>query len=237
MPALEAVYEVGADGVVVDLELTRDGVLVACEDRLLRASSAAFAGVADATYAQLQALDGGIGFAPLHQRTPIPRLDQVLSAFGRRCEVWVCPPLILSSTRADAFAVALGEVARAYDADVTLLSEDFEILEAIREVNAGVKRVYRPLDASFEIEGSARLLACVDGLAFGAAHLYPEQAEQAQRHGKATVAVDCDTPNAAIRALRTSVDAVVTERPGWLLDWFDYMRQRPGPGSYARISP
>jgi glycerophosphoryl diester phosphodiesterase len=235
IPALESVLEAGAEGIVVDAEVTRDGVLVACEDRLLRASSSSFRGVGEATYAQLQALDSGVGFSPLHQRTPIPRLDQVLATFGRRCEVWLRPPLILDARRGDDIAGAIGELAR--DRDVTILSEDFALLENLHELGGRLRRIYQPLDPDFQLDRNHRVLRSVDGLAFPASQLSPDQSADARTHGKIVVALDCDTPNAAVRALRGGVDVAITERPAWLRDWLAYTRQRSAAGGVSRVAP
>ena len=55
LPALRSALLTGANALVVDVELTRDGVLVVCDDRLLRATSARFHGTREVKVSPLAA--------------------------------------------------------------------------------------------------------------------------------------------------------------------------------------
>ncbi len=78
--AVQLAWEQGADAVEVDLRLTRDGQVVALHDATAWRTAGAHLAVADATLAELRALDAGSFKGPAWRGEPVPTLREVLAA-------------------------------------------------------------------------------------------------------------------------------------------------------------
>ena len=81
MAAFSAAVELGADGLELDIHLSRDGIPVVIHDESLERTTDGQGLVADASLKQLQQLDAGGWFSPEFMRSPLPTLAEVLSAF------------------------------------------------------------------------------------------------------------------------------------------------------------
>ena len=77
LPAFQRALEAGADGVELDVRLTRDGQLVVFHDRNLDRTSNGTGPVNHSTFAEIRSLDVGSWFAPEFQGETAPTLDEV----------------------------------------------------------------------------------------------------------------------------------------------------------------
>ncbi|RMG85713.1 MAG: glycerophosphodiester phosphodiesterase [Chloroflexi bacterium] len=84
LPAFELALAQGADGVELDVQLTRDGHLVVIHDESVDATTNGHGFVRDMTLAQLRELDSGSWFGSQFANTQIPTLDEVFETLGRR---------------------------------------------------------------------------------------------------------------------------------------------------------
>lgn len=87
LPAFRLAIEQGADGVELDVQLTKDGVLVVFHDARVDALTDGRGALADLTYAQVKALDAGVRFGRSWRGTRIPTLEEVLAALPPDFEV------------------------------------------------------------------------------------------------------------------------------------------------------
>lgn len=76
--------ELGADGIELDVQLTRDGEIVVIHDFTLEATTDGQGRVADWTLAELKRLDAGIWFDPALAGQRIPTLQEVVDAVGHK---------------------------------------------------------------------------------------------------------------------------------------------------------
>jgi glycerophosphoryl diester phosphodiesterase len=212
LPALRAALDEGADGLAVDVELTKDGVLVACEDRLLRAVSEAFRGTRDATYAQLAMLDAGVGFSPLHHRAPIPTIEGVLAAFASRCEL----VFLMPDDADEELAEALGQALSGGPGSLGVVSESVRLLSLVHRNAPKVRRILRVLDPWADNDVIIGMQRDIDGVAAPIRQITPDFALELAAAGVELVAEECETPTVTKRALHLAVDCVLTERPRWL---------------------
>ena len=82
MAAFSAAVELGADGLELDIHLSRDGIPVVIHDESLERTTDGQGLVADASLEQLQQLDAGGWFSPEFAGESLPTLAEVLSAFS-----------------------------------------------------------------------------------------------------------------------------------------------------------
>ena len=83
LPAFQRAWEAGADGVELDVRLTRDGRLVVFHDRNLDRTSNGTGPVNHCTLADIRSLDVGSWFAPEFNGETAPTLDEVFESLPR----------------------------------------------------------------------------------------------------------------------------------------------------------
>jgi glycerophosphoryl diester phosphodiesterase len=76
--------ELGAEGIELDVQLTRDGEMVVIHNFTLEATTDGQGRVADHTLAELKQLDAGRWFDPAFAGQRIPTLQEVVDAVGHR---------------------------------------------------------------------------------------------------------------------------------------------------------
>ncbi len=133
LAAFELAADQGADGVELDVQLSRDGQAVVIHDFSVDATTDGDGLVADLSLAQLKTLDAGSWFAPEFAHERIPTLDEVLRAFGKKLLINI---EIKSADSGGAIESAVADsVARCGVADRVIVSS----------FNAGILRRFRAL--------------------------------------------------------------------------------------------
>lgn len=84
LAAFEQAAQQGAQGIELDVHLTRGGHLAVIHDATVDATTDGQGAVAEMSLAQLKELDAGAWFAPDFAGERIPTLDEVFAAVGRR---------------------------------------------------------------------------------------------------------------------------------------------------------
>lgn len=87
VPAFKRAMEVGADGVELDVHLTRDGHVVVIHDETVTSVTGMPGRIREMTLAEIQRLDAGSYFGPQFAGTRIPTLDEALDAVGPQAVV------------------------------------------------------------------------------------------------------------------------------------------------------
>jgi glycerophosphoryl diester phosphodiesterase len=82
LPSFELAADQGADGIELDVQLSKDGYPVVLHDFTVDDTTDGRGEVRDLTLAQLKALDAGYRFSELFRGTRIPLLDEVFEAVG-----------------------------------------------------------------------------------------------------------------------------------------------------------
>ena len=97
--------EMGADGIELDVQLSKDGELVVIHDFVLETTTDGTGPVRERTLTELKALDAGSPFDPAHAGQRIPTLQEVIEAVGHRLLLNI--ELKTSSWRDDGLARAV----------------------------------------------------------------------------------------------------------------------------------
>ena len=82
LAAFELAFAQGADGIELDIQLSRDGHLVVIHDYTVDATTDGQGSVADMTLEELKQLDAGSWYADRFAGQRIPTLGEVFAAFG-----------------------------------------------------------------------------------------------------------------------------------------------------------
>lgn len=87
LPAFEKAIEMGADGIELDVHMSKDGKLVVLHNFTLDDTTNGIGAVDQLTAAELANLDAGSHFSSEFAGTPIPTLEQVFDLVGDRCRI------------------------------------------------------------------------------------------------------------------------------------------------------
>jgi glycerophosphoryl diester phosphodiesterase len=215
MAAFRLAAKVGADGVELDVQLSKDGEVVVMHDSRVDRTSDGCGRVADLTLAELRALDAGGWYAPEFAGERIPTLAEVLHELGPRLVLNVeLKAASLFGGGLEAEVVRLVEDAGLGER-VILSSFDPLALWRVRRLNPHLSTglLYAP-DSPLYVRGRwlqalARPAALhprwdtLDGLSIAAAH----------RQGLAVRPWTCDDPDGLRRLIAWGVDAIITNVP------------------------
>ncbi|MDY7040456.1 MAG: glycerophosphodiester phosphodiesterase family protein, partial [Chloroflexota bacterium] len=119
LSAFRLAAELKADGVELDVQLSRDGEAVVIHDFMVDATTNGSGPVAEKTLAELQALDAGSWFDAAFAGEHIPALQEVMDAVGHR--------LLLNIEIKLPFTLANAGL----EAEVVRLIEDNELLDRV----------------------------------------------------------------------------------------------------------
>ena len=81
LPAFQLAADMGADGVELDIQETKDGVIVVCHDETVDRTSNGAGWLKDYTFEELRKLDFSYGNAA-YEGTKIPTMEEVFELLG-----------------------------------------------------------------------------------------------------------------------------------------------------------
>lgn len=87
LPAFQKALEMGVDGIELDVQCSKDGVLVVMHNFTVNETTNGIGPVSDFTAAELAQLDAGSHFGIEFSRVGVPTLEQVFDLVGDRCRV------------------------------------------------------------------------------------------------------------------------------------------------------
>jgi glycerophosphoryl diester phosphodiesterase len=229
LAAVRLAWELDADAVEVDLRLTRDGHVVVCHDEATARTSNTDLVVADATLAELRALDAGAWRGSAWEGERIPTASEVLATCPRGRHLVLelkASAELLSPLAGDlAAAVATGGphashiVFLAFDLEVARLAKqrfaDSHVLwlgdlaDAPNDEEA--RRAVRRMIATARAAG-------LDGLDLGVHRVLESGAiDDIHAAGLRAFVWTVNDPSEAQRLMRAGIDAITTDQPAALL--------------------
>jgi len=217
--AFEAALERAADGIELDLQLSRDGVPVVFHHRTLFRAGLRGQRIFHLDLAALRRL---VVRSPSGRNAPIPTLEEVLAGYGRRTHLFLevkARPRVDTPERHHELAVKVAAaVARHGVADrVCLLSFNRAVLDACCTTGPPLRtclNLKRPIDLA-----APGVLDGLFALCLAVRHLTPAYVEEIHHRGLACFTYTCNSPRTARRAIAAHVDAIITGRPAWLASY------------------
>ena len=85
--SVQKALELGVDRVEVDVQQTKDGVIICLHDRTLDRTTDTHGKVRDATWAQLREVKANVGFEKKFPTESIPTLEEIIKEVNGRCEL------------------------------------------------------------------------------------------------------------------------------------------------------
>lgn len=224
--AFEKALAYPIDGIELDVQLSADGVPFLYHDDTLWRVARQRKRVAKMTFAQLDRLDWGAWYDPAFQGEPLMRLEGVLDK-ADQCPRWLIE--IKSSPRdhANGHANRLAEkvvgliqkaTRRPIDQRIMILSFDPQALAVAHRLAPNLKYVLNwtgkaPIQALDALPITPDQLWALD---VNIGRLSNPLVHWARAHQLGLYTYTCNGPRQLKKALEMKVDAIISDRPGWL---------------------
>lgn len=223
LAAFRRAAEMGADFIETDLQLTRDGLLVAIHDETLDRTTTGTGPVSAETLEELRKLDAGAWFWKKHASKVqhsdsagecIPTIEEIL-AFGRESNVGLYLEMKMPGARGAEHALAEALQAAHYLDRTVVITFDSEALARVREIE--------PATVTGYLYSERRTDGVAEAIGAGARELLPRAdritrklVEQAHGSDLEVVAWTVNTPRRMKELLALGVDGIITNFPNRL---------------------
>ena len=217
--AFEAALDGAADGIELDLQLSRDGVPVVFHHRTLFRAGLRGRRIFHLDLATLRRL---VVRSRTGRNAAIPTLEEVLARYGKRTHLFLevkARPRVDTPERHHELAVKVAAaVARHGVGDrVCILSFNRAVLDSCCAVGLHLRtclNLKHPIDLA-----APGALDGLFALCLAVRYLTPAYVEELHRRGLACFTFTCDSPRTAKRAIAAGADAIITGRPAWLASY------------------
>ena len=208
LPAVTEALDALADGVEVDVQMTKDGVLVLSHDTNTKRMSGVSKDIAKSTYEELLALDFGSGFSGEYAGTRIATLEEAMELIKGRGF------LIIDMKRNAAgaeLADRVVELIEKYDMtfQCAVQSTDTRYLKRVHELNEDISLGYI-LTAAI---GNYYQIELYDFFCVRSMFVNKTTLSRAHSEGKAIYAWTVNTRAEMERMKQAQVDAIITDYP------------------------
>ena len=213
LPAFRKAYESGADGIELDVRLTRDDQLVVFHDRSLKRIGGTSGLVTNASLEEIRSLDVGEWFGPEFRGVRAPTLDEVFESLPRNFLVNVEMKAVIDRMRLIAHKVA--DVVRRHNRRGSSLVASFNPISLweLRKIDPGISRGYI-WSRRHPPPIRSRCFSClVRAHWYDPAHdsYNPRLMQKMRNRGVRTLAWDVDFGRDLSRMVAARLDAVVTD--------------------------
>jgi glycerophosphoryl diester phosphodiesterase len=212
--------ELGADGIELDVQLSKDGQIVVIHDFTVDATTDGHGPVSEKTLEELQALDAGSWFDPTLARQRVPTLQEVFDAVGDRLLLNI--ELKTRSLRDDGLAAAVVRAVEENDLQDGVVISSFNPLAVWRtrllNDQMPVGLLYAPDSPLYLRWPWLRYLVPLD-----AVHPHFSQVDDrylgwARQKGYRVHTWTVDDPGDMERLAQGGTDVIITNRPDLLRD-------------------
>jgi glycerophosphoryl diester phosphodiesterase len=226
--AFDEALEQRCDAIELDLQLTRDGIVVVYHDRTLHKITGRRHRIATREFSELRPLDAGSWFAPRFAGQRIPTLEQVLTRYATRTHLLL--ELKLRADRATRLRLARTVAKTVHGAGLTerihILCFDPDLLEAASRAAHEVRTVLN-VGRVIPRTVSAERLTHLDAISVHVRALTRPLVAAARRSGLPLLVFTCNNRADVDRALEAGAIGVMSDRPGWLRSRLDGPRIAP----------
>ena len=141
LPAFLKAIEHGADAAELDVQMTKDGVIVCMHDSSLKRTTGVDKKIWEVTYNEIKDLDNGSHFSPSYRFTRIPTLDQVMKLTKGHLYLNI---EIKRTGHDDGIVEKTLDIIASnhYENDCDITSFDYDTLKQIKALNPDIYTVY-----------------------------------------------------------------------------------------------
>ena len=213
LPAFQLAIDHHSDRAELDVQMTKDGVVMVTHDTSLRRCTGRNANIYDLTFAQVRELDAGRWFSARYAGTQIPTLEEVLDLCKGKIQLNIEIKPNAATPELEAETVRIIRK-KGFEKDCVITSQSYETLHKVKALAPeyptgyilalGVGNYYDLPDADFF---SVETTFITSGMV-NAVHL----------RGKTVSAWTIDREKVATHMLELGVDDLITDKPDMVQD-------------------
>lgn len=208
LPAFQAAIDAGADCAELDVQMTKDGVVVVTHDTNLKRCTGTDVNVYDITWEELQKLDAGSWFSEEFAETRIPSLDEAIKLCKGKIRLNI---EIKQNGHSPALEAETARIIRenGFADECSVTSLDYGSLEKIKEAAPEIRTGYILALGVGEYYD----LPAADYFSVEATFVTAGMVEAIHARGKTISAWTIDRKEDAERMLKLGVDDLITGKP------------------------
>lgn len=207
--AFSDAISVGADFIELDVQQTRDGVLVVMHDSNLKRTTGVNKDIWDVDYADIQNLDAGSWFDPAYANARIPTLEETLQFVDKRARlnIEIKPTKHGSDTLEQDVAELITQYQYTYACYVTSFS--YSSLKKVKEVNPEIRTGYL-MSVAY---GQFYSLKYADAFSLNKVFVTSQVVNAAHQQGKQIFAWTVNSMSEVRSLCNLHVDSIITDDP------------------------
>lgn len=221
--AFKKAYEVGADGIELDVQLSKDGVPVVIHDEMVNRTTGGEGWVKDMTATELKNLDAGSWFSGEFAGETIPTLGEVLEEFKNRCFL-INIELKMDVVKYQGLEEAvIDEIkSRHLEEKIIISSFNHDSLKICKKINPAIRTGFLYTSGNHNPWEYIKKLGCYSAHPFFLNLFYPGTVQGFKKNGIPVFAWTVNIKFAMKHMIRAGVEAVITDKP----DQFTEMRKK-----------
>lgn len=208
LAALSHSIAADADMAEIDIQQTRDGVLIIMHDSDFQRTTGYSQKVWDTDYATVRKLDAGSAFSARFAGEHIPTLHDMLARAKNKIQLMI--EIKITGHERDIVAQTVAEIQNAQmEGQCMIASMRLDVLEAAKALDPRIKTVYITTFLISDLYD----LGFVDGFSVESSFLDASIIENAHAYGKEIYVWTINSDNAIRKYLASGVDGIITDNP------------------------
>ena len=208
LPAFQLAIDQGCEWAELDVQMTRDGVVMVTHDTSLRRCTGRNENIYDLTYNEVRKLDAGRWFGQKYTGTRIPTLEEVLDQCKGRIQlnIEIKPNAATPELEAETIRIIYE---KGFEHDCVITSQSYDTLCKVKELAPEIQTGYI---LALGV-GSYYDLPAADFFSVESTFITPGMVQQIHLRGKTISAWTVNRQEDASDLLSLGVDDIITDKP------------------------
>ena len=208
LPAFQLAIDHGSDRAELDVQMTKDGVVMVTHDTSLRRCTGRSVNIYDLTYNEVRELDAGRWFSARYAGTQIPTLEEVLDLCKGKIQLNIEIKPNAATPDLEAETVRIIQE-KGFEKDCVITSQSYETLCKVKELDPEIETGYI---LALGV-GTYYDLPAADFFSVEATFITSGMVQQIHLRGKTVSAWTVNREEDARNMLSLGVDDVITDKP------------------------
>ncbi len=206
LPAFQNAIDHGADAAELDVQMTKDGVIVCMHDSSLKRTTGVKKHIWEVTYDEIKDLDNGSFYSPSYRFTRIPTLDQVMKLTKGKLYLNI---EIKRTGHDEGIVEKTLEIIAAnhYENDCDITSFDYNTLKQIKALNKDIYTVYTTTVGG----GDISKLKAANAFSIEENFVTAQMVRYLRKENKGIYVWTVNTERDINRMIDLNVDAIITD--------------------------
>ena len=213
LPAFQLAIDHHSDRAELDVQMTKDGVVMMTHDTSLRRCTGRNANIYDLTFAQVRELDAGRWFSARYAGTQIPTLEEVLDLCKGKIQLNIEIKPNAATPELEAETVRIIRK-KGFEKDCVITSQSYETLCKVKELDPEIETGYI---LALGV-GTYYDLPAADFFSVESTFITSGMVQQIHLRGKTVSAWTVNRAEDARALLSLGVDDVITDKPEMVQD-------------------